>query len=298
MQEFRLAGQEDSPTTSPRHSVEEVFSFSPVSHVSLHNIFLWDRLRELNEPDRIDLLNQLREMVLIRRRRGRFYDLSDNDDDDEPPRSGGLCDGDVDFRTYPLSINWYKIENDEKDYFAVLGKFGYFGVSLYSTFETKKEMKMTLESFLQSLLEYFATLFRKGSGDKESLLSAFICGLPAPQKIRDIIHKRKFMFKEVGVILIVLRILEVYYRKYEVPNYQVLVDYVFRSEADLTEMLKDEEWKTVYEEMKAAKKIESTLQSLGEKMYRKRKHYIAHLNKLKRKFVMLGKGIKVNEFII
>ena len=290
--------QDDSNTNSPQHSSDEHFPFSPVSHVSLHNIFLWDRLRELNEPDRIDLLNQLREMVLIRRRRARFYDVSDNEDDDEQAQTNRMVDNDIDFRTYPLMINWYKIENDEKDYFGVLGKFGYFGVSIYSTFETKKEMKMTLESFMYSFLEYFSNLFKKTNNDKEPLLSNFIHNLPSPQKIRDIIHKRKFIFKEVSVILIVLRILEMYYKKYEKPNYQILIDYIIRSEMDLTEMIKDDEWKQIYDEMKGVKKIESILQTLGEKMYSKRKHYISHLNKMKKKYSMLGKGINMKEFII
>ena len=44
---------------------------------------------------------------------------------------------DMNFRLYPFYINWKKIEANKSEYYRIFLHFGYFGASIFSSFEEK-----------------------------------------------------------------------------------------------------------------------------------------------------------------
>lgn len=61
----------------------------------------------------------------------------------------------VDFRTYPLQIDWKEIENDESDAYDICDSYGLFGVALFNSLTTNLKLKIKLETFIKSFIDNY-----------------------------------------------------------------------------------------------------------------------------------------------
>ena len=112
-------------------------------------------------------------------------------------------------------IDWYEIENERTDAYSICSKYGYFGVSLFSTLSNVSDLVMTANKFHKYILEYYYKLYSKLEKEHSKKLNTFIESLPDLNIMRDIIYKMMVTEKEYVTIKIVLDIYEHYFTNYE-----------------------------------------------------------------------------------
>lgn len=249
------------------------------------------RIYNISPTNREALLAHLRELSIIRsRRRMRYSDLSDDENENNHNEN------EMDFRTYPISINWYEVENDKKDYFGILEKFGYIGVALYSALDNYKGIKLTSEHFLLTIFEFFSNLYKKSKNEEN--LKNFIKVLPSPKLIKSVIGKKQFMIKEISVFVVLFKILEIYHEKYDIPTFEVLGNEVMAGEQLFCDNITEGEWRVAYEEIKENENLEKIATTMNSKFYPTKQMFINHLKILKSKLNKLVNGIPKNKFIM
>ena len=154
-----------------------------------------------------------------------------------------LHEKDMKFDLYPLYINWKKLEKNENEYFFSLSKFGYFGASIYSNFKPNYpglELKNIFFIFASFIYE-----FLNNKNDIQKKVKEFLTQLPDLKIIFSFIKKKIIMFKEVPMILIVLKMYEIYYIKNK--NKEVIneiIKYLFI----LINYLSNEEYNEIFSE--------------------------------------------------
>lgn len=126
----------------------------------------------------------------------------------------------IDFRTYPIPIDWEKIENDKGDYFSILDKYGYFGVGLYSSLLSKCKINLDIEEYIASFLKHYWTAF--SDKQKTNDLLTFMDSLPSLKSIKTLLASEAILTKEKCLIKIVLDMYERYYLKYDKQCYNTL----------------------------------------------------------------------------
>lgn len=249
------------------------------------------RIYNISPTNREALLAHLRELSIIRsRRRMRYSDLSDDENENNHNEN------EMDFRTYPISINWYEVENDKKDYFGILEKFGYIGVALYSALDTYKGIKLTSDHFLFTIFEFFSNLYKNSKS--EETLNNFIKILPSPKLIKSVISKKQFMMKEICVFVVLFKIFEIYHAKYDIPTYEVLGNEVMAGEQLFCDNITEGEWRVAYEEIKGNENLEKIATTMNSKFYPTKQMFINHLKILKSKLNKLVNGITKDKFIM
>lgn len=125
----------------------------------------------------------------------------------------------IDFRTYPIPIDWAEVENEKSIAYKIFDKYGLFGIGLFSGLEPN-EMKITFKKFEISIVEYYNMI----SSDSKKA-NEFVERLPKLSQTYIIMHKKLFNKKELILIKIYLDILEHYYRTYDKPCYNVIKFY-------------------------------------------------------------------------
>ena len=152
-----------------------------------------------------------------------------------------MLEKDMNFRLYPFYINWKKLEANESGYYRIFVHFGYFGASVYSSFKEKypsldvKNILYVLTSFIS---EYLLSNDNK-SESSQKLIKEFFEKMPKLDELCELISKKIIMMKEVPMILLVLKIYEIYYlieKKYKE------VETVLKNEYLLGTYLNDNEY--------------------------------------------------------
>lgn len=246
-----------------------------------------NRLQELSETEREALINHLESISRLTQLRR--IDYSDNEEEDDDKYI------DIDFRTYPININWYNIENDKKNYFSVLEKYGYIGVAIYTSIDSEVNIRMNNEKLLSSLLDSFS-LFMDNAFLDNQLLSFINC-LPSIKVIKSIITNKNFQRKEIAVFIILLLIYEKYYNKFEQPLYTSFIKEVISSQIALYNNVTDEEWSKAVMVINEDEKIKHSFKRLKTNIYNTRKEYLSHISSVKIKYQKLFKGLSKADFI-
>ena len=155
---------------------------------------------------------------------------------------------------------------------------------------------MGIENFLYSIFAYFSNAFIDPKNNKQ--LSTFINYLPSAQQIREVVEGKKYIVKEIPVLLLILKIYEIYYIKYDKPCFTNLIYNVLVAETIIAENIDEETWKKVIGIMKENNDIEKLMKNLKGKIHQTKKKFIEHLNKIKQKCQFLIDGISKEKFVL
>ena len=120
---------------------------------------------------------------------------------------------DINFRLYPFYINWKKLEANEYDYYHILIHFGYFGASIYSLFKEKFPI-LTVKNIIYILSTFIPDFLLNKDSKEESYqkeIKEFFDKLPYLDDLLRLIKNKIMMFKEVPLIIIVLKLYEIYF---------------------------------------------------------------------------------------
>ena len=174
-----------------------------------------------------------------------------------------MMEKDMNFRLYPFYINWKKIEANESGYYRIFVHFGYFGISVYSSFKEKypsldaNNILFVLTSFIY---EYLLSSDNKSEASQK-VIKEFFEKMPKLDDLCDLIQKKVIMFKEVPMILLVLKIYEIYYMLQKNNNE---VEKVLKNEYLLGSYLEENEYKEIFKNHYKGK-INKTFKKIVEK---------------------------------
>jgi hypothetical protein len=260
---------------------------------------LLERLQDMSPTSRSNVLSRLREIFEIRTRRRLYDDYSVDEDMENAIYNSNenfkqfSKENDINFRNYPFPINWVEIENDENEYYYILSKYGYFGVSIYT--QLNKIKKVTLNNLIVLIAEMFSSFLKKESVEK---LKEFIFSLPqTPEMIYKMIKNKFILVKEIPVYLIMLIIYEIFYfshdnEQFNNYNNQKLI---LKSQYTLINMINDDEYKTIYDDSFKGKPIQ-ILSKLNYNIKKERKKYLQHINKMNNDLLLMKSGFDIEKF--
>ena len=260
---------------------------------------LLERLQDMSPTSRSNVLSRLREIFEIRTRRRLYDDYSVDEDMENAIYNSNenfkqfSKENDINFRNYPFPINWVEIENDENEYYYILSKYGYFGVSIYT--QLNKIKKVTLNNLIVLIAEMFSSFLKKESVEK---LKEFIFSLPqTPEMIYKMIKNKFILVKEIPVYLIMLIIYEIFYffhdnEQFNNYNNQKLI---LKSQYALINMINDDEYKTIYDDSFKGKPIQ-ILSKLNYTIKKERKKYLQHINKMNNDLLLMKSGFDIEKF--
>ena len=262
---------------------------------------LLERLQDMSPTSRSNVLSRLREIFEIRTRRRLYDDYSVDEDMENAIYNSNenfkqfSKENDINFRNYPFPINWVEIENDENEYYYILSKYGYFGVSIYT--QLNKIKKVTLNNLIVLIAEMFSSFLKKESVEK---LKEFIFSLPqTPEMIYKMIKNKFILVKEIPVYLIMLIIYEIFYfshdnEQFNNYNNQKLI---LKSQYALINMINDDEYKTIYDDSFKGKPIQ-ILSKLNYNIKKERKKYLKHINKMNNNLLLTKRGFDIEKFCL
>lgn len=153
---------------------------------------------------------------------------------------------DMKYNLYPFYINWKKLEANENNYYDMFVHYGYFGVSVYSSFRdiypniTKTNIIYLFSSFCYD----FLVNENQEQEKNEKELTSFLTQLPENKIIYKLIKKKIIMFKEIPIYLLILKIYEIYFL-YKVQESKLLE--LLKYQYLLISYMTDEEYKEIYQ---------------------------------------------------
>lgn len=162
----------------------------------------------------------------------------------------------MNYRLYPFYINWKKIENNEQGYYRIFLRYGYLGSAIFSTFK-EKYPSLDVKNFFPLLAEIITENLSKkkennGSDNKEDdnkneeiekKIKEFFDKLPNINDLYDLIEKKVIMMKEVPLLILILKIYEIYFMANKNDNDIINV---LKYEYLLLSYLSDDEYKNIY----------------------------------------------------
>lgn len=207
----------------------------------------------------------------------------------------------IDFRVYPLNIDWKEVENYNKNYYDIYDTYGYFGIATFSLLSKVKGLALKFNDYIYSVLTYYYISYIKKD---YSTIKEIYDNLPPLNKILFILRKGMVSKKEVVIMKIVLDL-------YEKIIFDNKTDFLFNKKEDVMktyiqcanifyiQLLKEEDEMFIYEiissEMKRTYEI---LQRMRIKVYSSKDSYIAHISVLYKTYIMLKKGLTKDMFVM
>ena len=211
------------------------------------------------------------------------YREDSDDESEENTNSNFMQEKEINYRLYPIYINWKKVEANKEGYYRVFANFGYFGVAIYSAF---KEItpNLTADNLLYSTALVVSEYFFSKDVNSESIQKAiknYFDNIPDLEKILELLKKKILLLKEVPIIFLILKIYEVYFlrnQKYE--ELKKVLQCMFLIESYITE----EEFKEMYSKNFKGKinKIFKTVSSNGKvyKLQKTKQKLLVHIKKI------------------
>ena len=185
-------------------------------------------------------------------------------EDDSNPNF--MLEKDMNFRLYPLYINWKKIEANESGYYRIFVHFGYFGASVYSSFK-EKYPSLDVNNILYVLTSFISEYLLSNDNKSESsqkLIKEIFEKMPKLDSLCELIQKKVIMMKEVPMILLVLKIYEIYYL---IQKNNEELEKVLKNEYLLGTYLNEEEYKNIYQthyKGKISKSLKKVVETNGK----------------------------------
>ena len=241
-------------------------------------------------PGRIATIDELQ----IRLRRYFQRHLEEREDEqikEDNSNPNFMQEKDMNFRLYPFYINWKQLEANKSGYYRIFVHFGYFGASIYSSFK-EKYPNLDVNNIL-FVLSSFITEYLLGNDNKSDSTQKFIKEslekMPKLDNLCELIQKKIILMKEVPMIIIALKIFEIYYL---LNNNIEEEQKVLKNEYLLVSYLNENEYKEIYRthfKGKISKAFKKLVETHG-KEYELPKTKIKHFNHIK----FIYKKIKSN----
>ena len=197
------------------------------------------------------------------------------------------------FRLYPLYINWKKIEHNEQGYYRVFLRYGYFGSAIFSSFKDKYP-SLDAKNLFSVLAEFVSENFFKKNinnslhdnendnmnEEEDKKVREFFNKLPKINDLINLIENKIIMMKEVSLLILILKIYEIYYI---INKYNNDIINVLKYEYLLLSYLSDEEYKDIYNNHFKGKisKIFKKLSETNGKLYIFPKTKVKFVNHIK-----------------
>jgi hypothetical protein len=199
-----------------------------------------------------------------------------------------MLEKDMNFRLYPFYINWKKVEANESGYYRIFVHFGYFGVSVYSSFKEKypsldvNNILYVLASFVS---EYLLSKDNK-SESSQKLIKEYFEKMPKLENLCELIQKKIIMLKEVPLILLVLKIYEIHFMLQKLNED---VEKVLKNEYLLGTYLDENEFKNIYQthfKGKISKSFKKVVETNGKdyELPKTKAKFLNHIKSIYKKF--------------
>ena len=197
------------------------------------------------------------------------------------------------FRLYPLYINWKKIEHNEQGYYRVFLRYGYFGSAIFSSFKDKYP-SLDAKNLFSVLAEFVSENFFKKNinnslhdnendnmnEEEDKKVREFFNKLPKINDLINLIENKIIMMKEVSLLILILKIYEIYFI---INKYNNDIINVLKYEYLLLSYLSNEEYKDIYNNHFKGKisKIFKKLSETNGKLYIFPKTKVKFVNHIK-----------------
>ncbi len=204
----------------------------------------------------------------------------------------------IDFRDYPLKIDWAEIENYEENYYNIFINYGYFGISILSSLVKIDNLNVNFDNFLFSVISFY---FNSVKNNKFDDLNNFFNHLPKLEQIKKIIFSKKIHKKELLPVKIILDIYE---------NYLLQDPLGFRNNQDIILFLQISEffYKKITSEIDTYEMFNTLINEMEKKsniilemkciIAKKRKIYLSHLESIYKNYISINKGLNQSSFVL
>ena len=177
------------------------------------------------------------------------------------------CDSEyIDFRTYPLKMDWKEIEKGKSFAYEAMTYFGYLGASIYTNLNRLNSFGISYKKMPKEILLIYIELIKElkesYSYEKQKKIQSFISELPNTIELETILLNSYTCFKEYLLICVLLHLLFHYYSFIEIDFIQKkfileLIEYFiihYLSELDFLSILRSivtqMSYKKLYSELK------------------------------------------------
>jgi hypothetical protein len=204
----------------------------------------------------------------------------------------------IDFRDYPLKIDWAEIENYEDNYYNIFVNYGYFGIALLTSLVKVENLTINYDDFFYSILTFYQNSVKKKKIDD---LNNFFKYLPKLEEIKKIVFSKKIHKKEFIPLKITLDIYENYLLQdsYSFINNKDIILFLEISEYFYKNITRDEDtfemFTSLINEMEKTSNIIFEMKCI---IARKRKIYLSHLKTIYNDFISISKGLNQKLFIL
>ena len=204
----------------------------------------------------------------------------------------------IDFRNYPLKIDWAQIENYEENYYNIFVNYGYFGIALLTSLIKVENLTINYDDFFYSILTFYQNSVKKKKIDD---LNNFFKYLPKLEEIKKIVFSKKIHKKEFIPLKITLDIYENYLLQdsYSFINNKDIILFLEISEYFYKKITRDEDtfemFNSLINEMEKTSNIIFEMKCI---IARKRKIYLSHLKTIYNDFISISKDLNENLFIL
>ena len=204
----------------------------------------------------------------------------------------------IDFRDYPLKIDWAEIENYEENYYNIFVNYGYFGIALLTSLIKVENLTINYDDFFYSILTFYQNSVKKKKIDD---LNNFFKYLPKLEEIKKIVLSKKIHKKEFIPLKITLDIYENYLLQdsYSFINNKDIILFLEISEYFYKKITRDEDtfemFNSLINEMEKTSNIIFEMKCI---IARKRKIYLSHLKTIYNDFISISKDLNENLFIL
>ena len=204
----------------------------------------------------------------------------------------------IDFRNYPLKIDWAQIENYEENYYNIFVNYGYFGIALLTSLIKVENLTINYDDFFYSILTFYQNSVKKKKIDD---LNNFFKYLPKLEEIKKIVFSKKIHKKEFIPLKITLDIYENYLLQdsYSFINNKDIILFLEISEYFYKKITRDEDtfemFNSLINEMEKTSNIIFEMKCI---IARKRKIYLSHLKTIYNDFLSISKGLNQKLFIL
>lgn len=203
----------------------------------------------------------------------------------------------IDFRLYPITIDWNKIENGESYYYNLFILYGYFGVGVItSLLKIQKKFRFAIESLYQIVLEYYSSL---ATSRQDAALAEFISLLPSLKQIHEVLKYNYYSTKELPLIKLILDVYENYLFCYhDQLQIELRKEYIAVANLFYLSMRDDCDLQFIQDEFSKHKKLMGMINSFKMFQFKTRDCYLEHVNDLEIDYQSLLKGTSENMFIL
>ena len=204
----------------------------------------------------------------------------------------------IDFRDYPLKIDWAEIENYEENYYNIFINYGYFGMAILTSLIKVENLTINYDDFFYSILTFYQNSVKKKKIDD---LNNFFKYLPKLEEIKKIVFSKKIHKKEFIPLKITLDIYENYLLQdsYSFINNKDIILFLEISEYFYKKITRDEDtfemFTSLINEMEKTSNIIFEMKCI---IARKRKIYLSHLKTIYNDFLSISKGLNQKLFIL